>query len=255
MAKKAAKKSGKKASKKKASRKAYKAAAKKTAKKAARRPARKAAKKPAKKAARKTAKKAAARAAPIRAVVRSLDDRPDSELATELNRYGSDPHGDPDVVVTLESVRSLAAVAQWRVAKSLLKLRAQVNTKAPNRNKASDGTIGDTAHCGDPDSTSDHCPRIRDGGVGVVAGMDITHDPTHGCDAGKLAASIRDSRDARVKYVIWDRRIANSSAVHGSPAWAWRAYNGPNPHSHHVHISVKPSKPEYDSEANWTLPS
>ena len=144
----------------------------------------------------------------------------------------------------------LVALVPWRVAKSLLALRDQVNRKAPNRNKANDGTIGDAAHAS---RTSDHNPWVTDGGVGVVTAMDITHDPAHGCDAGALAEAIRGSRDARVKYVIWNRRIANPLPIGGQPPWAWRPYTGANPHNHHVHISVKSDKPSYDSVASWTV--
>lgn len=35
-------------------------------------------------------------------------------------------------------------------------------------------------------------------------------------------------------YVIWDRRIASARS---SPAWSWRAYDGSNPHTDHVHVS------------------
>lgn len=34
----------------------------------------------------------------------------------------------------------------WRVAQSLEVLLAEVNAAAPNRNKAADGSIGDTSH-------------------------------------------------------------------------------------------------------------
>ena len=138
----------------------------------------------------------------------------------------------------------------WRVAKSLLTLREQVNRKAPRRNKASDGTIGDAGHC---QRTSDHNPWVRDGNVGVVTAMDITHHPAGGCDANAIAEAIRRSRDPRVKYIIWNRRIANSAPIGRSPAWAWRAYNGSNPHIRHIHISVKPDKANYDSTSLWAI--
>ncbi len=139
---------------------------------------------------------------------------------------------------------------RWRAAKSLLTLRDQVNRRAPRRNKASDGTIGDAAHC---QRTSDHNPWVRDGSVGVVTALDITHDPRGGCDANTIAEAIRASRDPRVKYIIWNRRIANSSAIGATPAWVWRRYNGQNPHTAHVHISVKPDKANYDSTADWAI--
>lgn len=138
----------------------------------------------------------------------------------------------------------------WRVARSLLTLREQVNRRAPGRNRASDGTIGDARHCR---RTSDHNPWVRDGSVGVVTAMDITNDPRGGCDANTIAEAIRASRDARVKYIIWNRRIANSAAIGGSQPWAWRPYNGTNPHTGHVHISVKPDRANYDSTAVWAI--
>ncbi|HEV2855173.1 MAG TPA: hypothetical protein VHC97_20430 [Thermoanaerobaculia bacterium] len=144
----------------------------------------------------------------------------------------------------------VAAAIQWRVAKSLLALRDQVNRKAPHRDKANDGTIGDAAHAS---RSSDHNPWVTDGNIGVVTAMDITHDPAHGCDANDIAEAIRGSQDSRVKYVIWNRRIANPLPLDGQPPWAWRPYNGANPHDHHVHISVKPEKASYDSITNWAV--
>lgn len=138
----------------------------------------------------------------------------------------------------------------WRVARSLLRLREQVNRRAPRRNKASDGTIGDARHC---QRTSDHNPWVRDGSVGVVTALDITHDRRGGCDANTIAEAIRASRDPRVKYIIWNRRIANSAAIGGTLPWVWRPYNGQNPHTSHVHISVKPDKGNYDSTADWSI--
>lgn len=138
----------------------------------------------------------------------------------------------------------------WRAAKSLLKLRDQVNARAPRRSKASDGTIGDTAHC---QRNSDHNPWVKDGSIGVVTAMDITNDPAKGCDANTIAEAIRASRDSRVKYIIWNRRIANSAAIGSAQAWQWRPYTGENPHTRHVHISVKPDKASYDSTAMWSI--
>jgi len=135
----------------------------------------------------------------------------------------------------------------WRVADSLLKLREQVNAKFPSRSKASDGTIGDEAHAS---RASDHNPWIKDGKVGVVSGMDITHDPKNGVDSEKLAEQLRLSRDPRIKYIISNRKICSSEV---SP-WQWRKYSGSNPHNHHVHISVKSDKAHYDDKAPWEIP-
>jgi hypothetical protein len=139
---------------------------------------------------------------------------------------------------------------RWRVAKALLKLRDQVNARAPRRNKASDGTIGDAAHC---QRNSDHNPWVRDGSIGVVTALDITNDPAGGCDVNTIAEAIRASRDSRVKYIIWNKPIANSAGIGTAEPWQWRPYTGPNPHTRHMHVSVKPDKVSYDSTANWAI--
>jgi hypothetical protein len=146
--------------------------------------------------------------------------------------------------------KPLAGAIAWRVAACLEKLRKQINAKAPNRSKLSDGGIGDTNH---KKRSSDHNPWVIDGGRGVVTARDFTHDAARGCDCNKLAESLRNSKDKRIKYIIWNRRICNSSPQKGMPAWAWRKYVGKNGHTHHMHISVKPLKSLYDSESAWVF--
>ena len=136
----------------------------------------------------------------------------------------------------------------WRLAKSLETLRTEVNAKWPSRSKASDGTIaGDDHHVANPDS--DHEPWVKDGAMGVVTAMDITHDPANGPDSEQLAETLRQSQDPRIKYIISNRKIASSEI---SP-WQWRPYNGKNPHNHHVHISVKSDKSLYDATQSWAI--
>lgn len=177
--------------------------------------------------------------------VHEPDDFPQDELT---------PNSIDDIYAESERTESLLANTgcntRWRVAKSLLTLRDDVNQAAPRRSKASDGTIGDAAHCR---RSSDHNPWVRDGSIGVVTAMDVTDDPSHGCSANNIAESIRRNRDARVKYIIWNRRIANSSPIGGSAAWEWRPYNGSNPHDKHIHISVKSDKSNYDSTEAWRV--
>ncbi len=135
-----------------------------------------------------------------------------------------------------------------RIAKTLDVLRNEINALAPKRSKSSDGWIGDAAH---RSRDSDHNPWVRDGGVGIVTALDITHDPARGCDAGALAESLRSSKDPRIKYIIWNRRIASHAEIGGRPAWEWRPYGGSNPHNQHFHLSVKSDKASYDSDAPW----
>ena len=135
----------------------------------------------------------------------------------------------------------------WRVAKSLEMLLKQVNQAAPNRSKASDGGVGDAAHAS---KTSDHNPWVKDSkGVGVVTARDFTHDPARGFDCEAFTRALVHSRDPRIKYIIWNKRII-------MPIWAWKPYSGANPHTHHAHVSIKSSPNLYDSEQPWvfTLP-
>jgi DNA/RNA endonuclease G (NUC1) len=165
------------------------------------------------------------------------------------------PNGGDDAAAETGSAAPRVAAAteasvQWRVARSLQVLRRQVDAHAPQRSRASDGTIGDAAHA---TRDSDHNPWVRDGAFGVVTALDITHDPAHGVDSQALAETIVANRDKRVKYVISNRRIANFASIGGAEPWAWRPYGGANPHDKHVHISVRPEKDAYDDEGPWQI--
>lgn len=136
----------------------------------------------------------------------------------------------------------------WRLAKCLEVLRKQVNVKYPNRSKDSDGSIGDANHAS---RSSDHNPWITGlDGVPVVSAIDITHDPANGFNSYAFADMLKANRDPRIKYIISNHRIWNPSISD-----AWRVYTGPNPHDHHVHISVKDKPEYYDSTQPWTLDS
>jgi hypothetical protein len=172
---------------------------------------------------------------------------PEQDVANTKNAEPDDDAAEPGAERSLEGFES---DPPWRVAESLETLRRELNAKFPTRSKVSDGGIGDARH---RTSNSDHNPWVTEGAMGIVTARDFTHDPTSGCDAGQLAEKIRSNQDSRVKYVIWNRQIANSSPIGGQPAWAWRPYSGKNPHNHHVHISVKSDKANYDSTNPWNL--
>jgi peptidoglycan hydrolase-like protein with peptidoglycan-binding domain len=130
-----------------------------------------------------------------------------------------------------------------RIAKALDTLRTQVNLKYPNRDKSSDGWIGDAGHSA---RVSDHNPNA----AGVVQALDLTHDPAHGFNSYTFADHLRDVKDNRIKYCISNHRIFLG---HGSNAWTWQPYTGVNPHDHHVHVSVGDSASLYDDPAPWDI--
>lgn len=102
----------------------------------------------------------------------------------------------------------------------------------PSRRRASDGIMGDAAH------------QARPSGHNAGNAVDITHDPS-GFDCEQWAESAY--HDARAQYVIWNARIINKSV---SPD-VWRPYNGANPHRHHMHIEIVPSRREDASPWPW----
>lgn len=112
----------------------------------------------------------------------------------------------------------------WRLAKSLVQLREQINAASPDRSKVSDGSIGDQLHSA---RASDHNPNAQ----GVVTAIDVTHDPAHGVDGTTLAEKL--ILDPRAKYVIFAGQIWKARTG------KWEAYHGMNSHHHHVHVSVK----------------
>lgn len=115
----------------------------------------------------------------------------------------------------------------WTHAPAAKALLTQANERWPNRNRASDGSIGDAAHSA---RTSDHNPRSD----GVVMATDVTHDPANGLDAHAEARRIAERRDPRVKYIISNGQIWSTKRA----SEGWRHYTGSNKHTKHVHFSI-----------------
>lgn len=137
----------------------------------------------------------------------------------------------------------------WSLVPCLVALRSEFNAVSPNRDRGADGSIGDTAHT----SSSDHTPdedsavlRDHDGDAkNEVHALDIDSTgpwPSPGWfDRTILALVARERAEyqsatvtGRLKYVIWNRRIAERSN-----GWAWRDYGGSDPHTNHAHFSAR----------------
>lgn len=111
-------------------------------------------------------------------------------------------------------------------------LREQFDDTFPDRDRRSDGWLGDTRHAARP---SDHNP---DRETGIVRALDVDRDVS-GTAKPDLMPDIADqirlaakAGDKRIAYVIFAGRIASSRM-----GWRWRTYKGSNPHNHHCHIS------------------
>ncbi len=108
-------------------------------------------------------------------------------------------------------------------------LREQIDDSFPDRDRKSDGWIGDAKHS---NRKSDHNP---DKANGIVRAIDVDKDLDSRSDTGAyLADQIRicAKHDKRIKYVIYSGKIASVKSF-----WRWRTYSGINRHDKHIHIS------------------
>lgn len=139
----------------------------------------------------------------------------------------------------------------WRVVNSLNKLNEQLRAYAPRAvPPATDvnawGALADDAHA----TSSDHYPHYYAalGGTAVVCARDFPHAPGLGLDGGVITEHMRQARDGRVQYIIFNRRITGVNY-----GWQWHTYTGDDPHNTHFHVSSVHGAIA-DSVAPWSLP-
>ena len=109
-------------------------------------------------------------------------------------------------------------------------LREQFDDSYPDRDRTSDGWIGNRAH---QNRASDHNPDAE----GIVRAIDIDRDLSGKAKPDlmpDLADQIRHAAksDKRIAYIIFAGKIASPRM-----GWRWRKYSGINPHTKHCHIS------------------
>jgi hypothetical protein len=119
-------------------------------------------------------------------------------------------------------------------------LREQFDDTFPDRDRRSDGWVGDTRHSARP---SDHNPDWKNAvdGKAYVRAIDIDRDVS-GHAKPDLMPDIADqirlyakAGKGNISYIIFNGKIASSKK-----AWRWRPYDGINKHDHHCHISFTP---------------
>ena len=109
-------------------------------------------------------------------------------------------------------------------------LREQIDDSYSDRDRTSDGWLGDVRH---QSRTSDHNPDSK----GIVRAIDIDRDLSGKAKPDlmpDLADQIRlcAKTDKRIAYIIFNGKIASSRL-----GFRWRKYTGSNPHNHHCHVS------------------
>jgi hypothetical protein len=138
-----------------------------------------------------------------------------------------------------------------------VQLRTEFNRIAPNRDRASDGSIGDPAH---QNTVSDHNPDetgsvpIRDAdSINEVHAIDVDVDlRVPGLTMERvvqfLLGRCRSGAENRLRYIIYNRRIWQASN-----GWAQQSYGGANPHTAHAHFSASYDTAREASTASWHL--
>lgn len=121
------------------------------------------------------------------------------------------------------------------LCKAGVQLRNQIDDCYAQRDRRSDGWIGDSKHTG---TKSDHNPDLANNSV--VRALDIDSDLSpHKSESLYLADQIRQyakrEKPKRIAYIIHNGKIA--SPILG---WRWRKYTGSNPHKSHIHVSFTP---------------
>ena len=134
-----------------------------------------------------------------------------------------------------------------RLSHAAIQLREQIDDSFPDRDRTSDGWIGDTRHAARP---SDHNPDAN----GWVRAIDVDRDLSGRAKpdlmpdlADQIRLLCKSKKERRITYIIFDGRIASSKKF-----WEWRPYEGSNKHNHHCHISF--AKEADDDGAFFQVP-
>lgn len=149
----------------------------------------------------------------------------------------------------------------WVLTKNLQAFRDQMNLYFPNRDKASDGSIGDAAHAS---GTSGHNP---DDSAYDNAEWDNDSDTKSEVRAIDVDDDLRDSNGVTmedvlqhllrlaksdpkfpIRYMIYNKRIFSSTS-----GWVQKAYTGSSPHTEHLHLSGAYSDAADENVYNYRL--
>lgn len=121
----------------------------------------------------------------------------------------------------------------WKPVAGIAAMTSQVNKRWPNRDKRSDGVLGDASHQARP---SDHNPSSN----GFVHAQDIDkdfrgskNDSRWFADQLIAYARLKKPGSVRLKNVVFENQVA--SGTYADHYWTWR--DGDYGHLSHIHIS------------------
>jgi hypothetical protein len=117
-------------------------------------------------------------------------------------------------------------------------LRLQVDDSYLDRDRTSDGWIGDARHSARP---SDHNPDWKNAveGIAYVRAIDLDRDLSGKAKpdlmpdlADQIRLFAKRDKSKRIAYVIFNSKIASPRTL-----WRFKPYKGINPHVKHCHVS------------------
>jgi hypothetical protein len=122
-----------------------------------------------------------------------------------------------------------------KLSRAGIQLREQFDDAYPDRDRTSDGWIGDTRHGA---RKSDHNPDEQ----GWVRAIDIDRDLSGKAKpdlmpdlVDQIRAACKKGSEKRIAYIIFNGSICSPIL-----RWKWRKYTtGANKHVHHAHFSFK----------------
>jgi hypothetical protein len=119
-----------------------------------------------------------------------------------------------------------------KLSRAAIQLREQFDDAFSDRDRTSDGWIGDTRHSA---RKSDHNPDAQ----GWVRAIDIDRDLSGKAKpdlmpdlVDQIRLACKKGSEKRVSYIIFNGSICSPIL-----RWKWRKYTGANKHTHHVHFS------------------
>ena len=136
-------------------------------------------------------------------------------------------------------------MTSWYLVPAGHQLFNEFDVCSPDRDKTSDGTIGDAAH---QKEVSDHNPDKE----GAVRAIDVDNNLVNWVDMETvvqfLLARCRAGLEKRFTYIIYYRRIWEADNE-----WKERAYTGASAHTEHAHFSFSHNDTLADNIASFHL--
>lgn len=133
----------------------------------------------------------------------------------------------------------------------LVTLREEFNALNPDRDKSSDGWVGDEAHqSGDSDHNPDDSGNVH--AIDVDENINVSGVYMEDCVQTVLRRCRKNNDDpdneARLTYIIYERRIWSAS-----DGWRECYYGGSNPHDKHAHFSAESASKYANDTSPWGI--